>query len=186
MDSDRFDFKIVVLLVLLIFVIVGALGISKYQTKELESKQSTRERTDGTKAVEEPTEEKTEEEKKAEHADAIEKTMDSKLVAKGLLKNEGVTYRTVHIKKAGYINDNPGYIYYTMYGKFQCAEGYDPLTENTCIYQPQMADPDENGYFDYAFGIEVKVDGDIETFGEIVDPLRDTVPSAVMLNEELK
>ena len=164
MGQDNTDGKAIILLLLLIGVILGVLGISKFQNKEL-----------STETVKEKIEEvlNPDESKKVEPKEVtIEELtgyVKTKMINDGLAKPDLIGDWTFdHYKKMGYLSSEPSVMYYSISGKFICNALEEGFEYPTCVYQQQLGDPDENGYYAWIVFVKVIISDDGYKLGEII------------------
>ena len=172
------------LLIFLLILFIGCICVGSYLIGKSLNNNNTNIITEQKEEAKEPAEKSKSETKKKTFKEQVIEDTDKILEGKGLYKPELVEYRTYNIKKAGYYEDNPNLIYYTIYGEFKCKPESNPANETTCLYQSQLDDPNEEGRYTYAFTISIdEVDGNL-IYGDFTQLVADQ--NFVEINEEIE
>ncbi len=161
---------IVLLLLFIACICIGSflLGKSFYNDKQGEpTNENTKTEQKKETKKEEPTKEPAPREQSL--SDQIIDAADEKLIEKGLLKPSMIEYRSTIVKKAGYFQDKPNEIYYTLTGQFKCKESSNPANETTCLYQPQVGEPDAEGKYNYIISFTLEIKDGKYIVGEFTD-----------------
>ena len=160
MDTDRADGKAILLLILLIAVILGSLGIAKYQNKDF-STSRVKEKIDevlNNDVVE----------KKELTKEELVGYVKAKMVKDGLAKEDLIADWTFdNFNKMGYLSDNPNVMYYSLSGRFLCSAFEEGYEYPTCVYQSQLGDP-ESGYYQWIIFVKVTMTENDYKLGELI------------------
>ncbi len=161
MDTDRADGKAILLLILLIAVILGSLGIAKYQNKDF-STSRVKEKIDEVLNT-------GDKEKKVLTKEELVGYVKAKMIKDGLAKPEYITDWTFdNFSKLGYLSNEPNVIYYSLSGRFLCNAYEEGYAYPTCVYQSQLGDPDESGYYEWIVFVKVTETEDDYKLGELL------------------
>jgi hypothetical protein len=118
--------------------------------------------------------------------DTIIKIYKEEAKKSGLLKEDLIADISYNVIYNGYYSDKPNVKYYTVYGKFKCTKLETGYNYPTCVYQEQLADPDANGYYDWAMALYFdETDGRFDYKG-MGSHWSDYLETAVNINQELQ
>ena len=180
--KKRNDLLIVLLILFVACLCVGSYLIGKSLENDKKEETPIEVKKDETKEVTEEKEEtKTNEPTLGKLL--IDKA-DQKLIEKDLLKPNEIEYRSSRVIKRGYYKFEPNKIYYAITGQFKCKNNSSEIENISCLYQPQVGDPDEDGKYNYSITFSVEETDEDLVIGEFTELPEDE--NFVEINEDIE